>query len=187
GKAGGSDQEWDEATEALRTVALDAGLELVMDEGGGAFYGPKISVQTRDAIGRTWQMSTIQLDLQLPQRFGLEYVGADNDRHQPVMIHRALFGTIERFFGILTEHYAGAFPEWLALVQVTVVPVADRHEDYAAEVVARLQADGRRVELVGAHSDTLGARIRRAKLEKVPYVLVVGSDDEEHRTVGVNA
>jgi threonyl-tRNA synthetase len=187
GKAVGTDEEWTEATDALRTVAVDAGLELVMDEGGGAFYGPKISVQTRDAIGRTWQMSTIQLDFQLPQRFGLEYVGADNERHQPVMIHRALFGTIERFFGILTEHYAGAFPMWLAPVQVTVLPVADRHEDYAVEVVSRLKAEGRRAELVDAHSDSLSARIRRAKLEKVPYVLVVGGDDMEHRTVGVNA
>ena len=137
GKAVGTDAEWDEATEALRVVAEADDHELVMDEGGGAFYGPKISVQARDAIGRTWQMSTIQLDLQLPQRFELEYVGADNERHRPVMIHRALFGTIERFFAILTEHYAGAFPAWLAPVQVSVVPVADRHEDYAAEVAAR--------------------------------------------------
>ncbi|HEU5308877.1 MAG TPA: threonine--tRNA ligase [Acidimicrobiia bacterium] len=187
GKAVGTDEEWDEATEALRTVAVDAGLEVVMDEGGGAFYGPKISVQTRDAIGRTWQMSTIQLDLQLPQRFGLEYVGADNERHRPIMIHRALFGSIERFVAILTEHYAGAFPTWLAPVQVTVLPVADRHEDYARELVDGFRAEHRRAELVGAHADSLGARIRRAKLEKVPYVLVVGDDDLEHRTVGVNA
>jgi threonyl-tRNA synthetase len=187
GKAVGSDEEWEEATNALRTVAEADDLELVMDEGGGAFYGPKISVQAKDAIGRTWQMSTIQLDLQLPQRFELEYVGADNERHRPVMIHRALFGTIERFFAILTEHYAGAFPVWLAPVQVTVLPVADRHDEYAAEVVSELRADGRRVELVDAHADSLGARIRRAKLEKVPYVLVVGDDDVEHRTVGVNA
>jgi threonyl-tRNA synthetase len=186
GKAVGSDEEWEEATNALRTVAEADDLELVMDEGGGAFYGPKISVQAKDAIGRTWQMSTIQLDLQLPQRFELEYVGADNERHRPVMIHRALFGTIERFFAILTEHYAGAFPAWLAPVQATVLPVADRHEEYAREVAARLRADGRRVELVDAHSDSLGSRIRRAKLEKVPYVLVVGDDDVEHRTVGVN-
>jgi threonyl-tRNA synthetase len=186
GKAVGTDAEWDEATEALRTVAEAAELELVMDEGGGAFYGPKISVQARDAIGRTWQMSTIQLDLQLPQRFGLEYVGADNERHRPVMIHRALFGSVERFFAILTEHYAGAFPAWLAPVQATVLPVADRHDAYAEEVAAALRADGRRVELVDAHSDSLGARIRRAKLDKVPYVLVVGDDDVTHRTVGVN-
>jgi len=186
GKAVGTDAEWEEATNALRTVAEADDLELVMDEGGGAFYGPKISVQARDAIGRTWQMSTIQLDLQLPQRFELEYVGADNERHRPVMIHRALFGTIERFFAILTEHYAGAFPAWLAPVQATILPVADRHDDYAHELAARLRADGRRVELVDAHADSLGARIRRAKLEKVPYVLVVGDDDVEHHTVGVN-
>src|SRR4051794_5551393 len=186
GKAVGSDEEWEEATDALRTVAEADEHELVMDVGGGAFYGPKISVQAKDAIGRTWQMSTIQLDLQLPQRFGLEYVGADNERHRPVMIHRALFGSIERFFAILTEHYAGAFPAWLAPVQATVVPVADRHDGYARELAERLRADGRRVEVVDAHTDTLGARIRRAKLEKVPYVLVVGDDDVAHRTVGVN-
>jgi threonyl-tRNA synthetase len=186
GKAVGSDEEWSEATDALRAVALAAELELVIDEGGGAFYGPKISVQARDAIGRTWQMSTIQLDLQLPRRFGLEYVGADNERHRPVMIHRALFGTIERFFAILLEHYAGAFPAWLAPVQVAVVPVADRHHDYAQALVDRLQVDGFRGELLDAHTDSLGARIRRAKLEKVPYVLVVGDDDVRNATVGVN-
>jgi threonyl-tRNA synthetase len=186
GKAVGTDEEWEEATEALRSVAVEAGLELVMDEGGGAFYGPKISVQTRDAIGRTWQMSTVQLDFQMPQRFGLEYVGADNERHQPIMIHRALFGSIERFFAILTEHYAGAFPAWLAPVQVTVLPVSDRHDDYARKLVDRIQAEGFRVELVDAHADSLGARIRRTKMEKVPYILVVGDDDVEQATVGVN-
>jgi threonyl-tRNA synthetase len=162
------------------------GLDLVLDEGGGAFYGPKVSVQARDAIGRTWQLSTIQLDFQTPQRFGLEYVGADNERHQPIMIHRALFGAIERFFAILVEHYAGAFPAWLAPVQVTVLPVADRHDEYGEKLVARLRDGGFRAELVDAHSDTLGARVRRAKLEKVPYVLVVGDQDVEHGTVGVN-
>ncbi len=186
GKAVGTDEEWVEATEALRSVALAGDLELVMDEGGGAFYGPKISVQTRDAIGRTWQMSTIQLDFQMPQRFDLEYVGADNERHRPIMIHRALFGTIERFFAILTEHYAGAFPVWLAPVQVTVLPVADRHDEYAQQLVDRFRADGLRVELIDAHADSLGARIRRTKMEKVPYILVVGDDDVEHGTVGVN-
>jgi threonyl-tRNA synthetase len=185
-KAVGTDEEWDEATEALRAAAEGKGLDLVMDEGGGAFYGPKISVQAKDAIGRTWQMSTIQLDFQTPQRFDIHYVGADNERHRPIMIHRALFGTIERFFAILTEHYAGAFPAWLAPVQATVLPVADRHEDYARALVERLRADQRRVELVDAHADSLGARIRRAKMEKVPYVLVVGDDDVEHDTVGVN-
>ena len=186
GKAIGSDAEWTEATEALRTVAEAMDLELVLDEGGGAFYGPKISVQARDAIGRTWQVSTIQVDFQSPQRFNLEYVGADNQRHQPIMIHRALFGSIERFFAILLEHYAGAFPTWLAPVQVTVLPVADRHDDYAVQVADRLRSEGFRVEMHDAHTDTLGARIRDAKVQKVPFVLVVGDDDVEHNTVGVN-
>ena len=177
GKAVGTDAEWEEATEALRLAALEMGLELVMDEGGGAFYGPKISVQARDAIGRTWQLSTIQLDFQMPQRFDMEYVGADNERHRPIMIHRALFGAIERFFAILVEHYAGAFPAWLAPVQVTVLPVADRHDEYSEKIVERLRDDGFRADMVDAHADSLGARVRRAKLEKVPYVLVVGDAD----------
>jgi threonyl-tRNA synthetase len=187
GKAVGSDDEWDQATELLRVAALEMGLDLVLDEGGGAFYGPKISVQARDAIGRTWQISTIQVDFQEPQRFDMEYVGADNERHRPIMIHRALFGSVERFFAILVEHYAGAFPTWLAPVQVTVLPVADRHAPYAEGLVARFHEAGFRAELVDAHADSLGARVRRAKLEKVPYVLVVGDDDVEHETVGVNA
>jgi threonyl-tRNA synthetase len=162
-------------------------LEVVMDEGGGAFYGPKISVQARDAIGRTWQLSTLQVDFQLPQRFGLEYVGPDNERHQPIMIHRALFGAVERFFAILVEHYAGAFPTWLAPVQVTVLPVADRHDAYAFRIVDRLKAEGFRAELVDAAADSLGARVRDAKREKVPYVLVVGDEDADAGTVGVNA
>jgi threonyl-tRNA synthetase len=186
GKAVGADAEWDEATEALRIAASGKDLELVMDPGGGAFYGPKISVQARDAIGRTWQMSTIQLDFQEPQRFGLEYVGADNQRHTPVMIHRALFGSIERFFAVLLEHYAGAFPLWLAPVQATVLPVADRHDAYAVRIVDRLHALGYRAEMVDGSHGALGARIRRAKLEKAPYVLVVGDDDVEAGTVGVN-
>ncbi len=187
GKAVGTDAEWDEATETLRQAASTKDLELVLDEGGGAFYGPKISVQARDAIGRTWQMSTIQVDFQLPQRFGLEYIGADNERHRPIMIHRALFGSVERFFAVLVEHYAGAFPVWLAPVQATVLPVADRHDAYAATVVERLHAAGVRAELIDGHAGALGARIRRAKLEKVPYVLVVGDDDVANDTVGVNA
>jgi len=186
-KAVGSDEEWEEATNALWEVANAAGLEFVMDPGGGAFYGPKISVQARDAIGRTWQMSTIQVDFQLPQRFDLHYVGADNERHRPIMIHRALFGSVERFFAVLLEHYAGAFPTWLAPVQVAVLPVADRHHDYAEMVRARLHGEQVRVEVLDAHNDTLGNRVRRAKTEKVPYVLVVGDDDVEHTTVGVNA
>jgi threonyl-tRNA synthetase len=186
GKAVGSDEEWEEATEALRAAASTKNLELVMDPGGGAFYGPKISVQAKDAIGRTWQMSTIQLDFQEPQRFGLSYIGADNERHTPVMIHRALFGSIERFFGVLVEHYAGAFPAWLAPVQATVLPVSDQYDDYAANVVERLKIEGFRAELVDGSHGSLGNRIRRAKTEKVPYILVVGKEDADAGTVGVN-
>ncbi|MEX2658958.1 MAG: threonine--tRNA ligase [Acidimicrobiales bacterium] len=185
-KAVGSDEEWDEATETLRVAAAGMGLETVLDEGGGAFYGPKISVQARDAIGRTWQLSTIQLDFQTPQRFGIEYTGADGGRHQPIMIHRALFGSIERFFGILTEHYAGAFPTWLSPVQVRVLGVRDDHDAYAERITDRLRGAGFRADHVDA-GEPLGARIRKAKLEKLPYVLVVGDDDVEHGTVGVNA
>jgi threonyl-tRNA synthetase len=184
-KAVGTDEEWEEATEALRVAASGMDLDLVLDEGGGAFYGPKISVQVKDAIGRTWQLSTIQVDFQLPQRFDLEYVGADNRRHRPIMIHRALFGAIERFFAILLEHYAGAFPTWLAPVQVAVLPVADAYEAYAFRIADRLRAEGYRVEQHAA-DETLGARVRRAKSEKVPYVLVVGEEDVEAGTVGVN-
>ena len=184
-KAIGSDEEWDEATEALRVAAEGKDLELVLDPGGGAFYAPKISVQARDAIGRSWQMSTIQVDLMLPQRFDLSYIGADGDKHRPVMIHRALFGSVERFFAVLLEHYAGAFPAWLAPVQAKILPVADAHEEYAHEVAAELRGHGFRTEVIAA-DETLGNRIRRAKGEKVPYVLVVGDDDVAHRTVGVN-
>jgi threonyl-tRNA synthetase len=184
-KSVGSDADWEAATEALR-VALDrTALRFDVDEGGGAFYGPKIDVHLRDAIGRRWQLSTIQVDFQLPQRFGLEYVGADNARHRPIMVHRALFGSVERFFAILVEHYAGAFPTWLAPVQVRVLPVRDDHADYAAEVADRLRDDGFRVDVVGA-DDPLGTRIRRAKLEKLPWVLVVGDDDVAAGTVGLN-
>jgi len=186
GKAGGTEREWEEATETLRVVAEARGLELMMDEGGGAFYGPKISVQARDAIGRYWQVSTIQLDFQTPKRFGIEYVGADNARHQPVMIHRALFGSVERFFAILLEHYAGALPTWLMPVQVAVLPVRDDHDRYGRDVAGALGAAGVRVDLDTA-DEPLNARIRRWKLEKVPYILVVGDDDVGAATVGVNA
>ena len=185
-KSVGSDEEWTEATDTLRTVAESMDLELVLDEGGGAFYGPKISVQARDAIGRTWQMSTIQLDFQEPQRFGMEYIGSDGQPHTPIMIHRALFGSIERFFAVLVEHYAGAFPAWLAPVQATVLPIADRHDDYAYAVADRLKAAGFRTEVLDGAHGALGARIRRAKTEKVPHVLVVGDSDVDNRTVGVN-
>ncbi|HUP84951.1 MAG TPA: threonine--tRNA ligase [Acidimicrobiales bacterium] len=185
GKAVGTDKEWEEATETLRRSASGMGLELVMDEGGGAFYGPKISVQAKDAIGRTWQMSTIQLDFQTPKRFGIEFNAADGTRQEPIMIHRALFGSVERFFGVLTEHYAGAFPAWLAPVQVRVLGVRNDHDDHAAKLVAQLKAEGFRVDVVEA-DEPLGARIRKGKLEKLPYILVVGDDDVADGTVGVN-
>jgi len=185
-KAVGSDEEWEEATEALASAAAEMDLPVVMDPGGGAFYGPKISVQTRDAIGRNWQMSTIQVDLQLPRLFELSYIGSDNTRHRPVMIHRALFGSVERFFGVLLEHYAGALPTWLSPVQVSVLPVRDDHEDYAHSVAARLSADGVRTEVDEA-SEPLNGRIRRARLQRIPYVLVVGDDDVAAGTVGVNS
>lgn len=185
GKAAGSDAEWAEATELLHEIAADRDLKLVMDEGGGAFYGPKISVQVRDAIGRTWQISTIQLDLQMPKNFDLTYVGSDNREHRPVMIHRALFGSVERFFAILLEHYAGALPTWLSPEQVRVLPVRDENEAYAASVVDRLVAAGLRASSDLA-DEPLGGRIRQAKLAKLPYVLVVGDSDVAAGTVGVN-
>ncbi len=186
GKAVGTDEEWAEATATLRSAAEAMDLELVLDEGGGAFYGPKISVQVRDAIGRTWQLSTVQLDFQEPQRFAMEYVGADNARHRPIMIHRALFGSVERFFAILLEHFAGALPTWLSPVQVAVLPVRDDHQPYAEHVAATGKAAGLRVEVDPA-DEPLGARIRRRKLEKLPYVVVVGDDDRAAGTVGVNS
>jgi threonyl-tRNA synthetase len=185
GKAVGSDEDWDVATEALRSTALEMGLDLVMDEGGGAFYGPKISVQARDAIGRTWQMSTVQLDFQLPERFELDYIGADNGRHRPIMIHRALFGSVERFMAVLIEHYAGALPTWLSPEQVRVIPVTDDQADYGQGVVDACTAAGLRATL-DSSSEKMGSLIRRARLAKIPYVLVVGTDDVAHGTVGVN-
>src|SRR5438270_950883 len=186
GKLFGSDDDWEMATAALFEAIEASGLPYQIAEGEGAFYGPKIDVHVRDAIGRRWQLSTLQVDFQEPQRFDLSYVGADNHPHRPIMIHRALFGSIERFFGILVEHYAGAFPVWLSPVQVRVLPVAGEHEPYAFRIADRLRAEGFRADVIEA-SDPLGQRIRRAKLEKIPYVLVVGNDDVEAGTVGVNA
>jgi threonyl-tRNA synthetase len=185
GKAVGTAEDWEEATETLRSAALAMNLDLVLDEGGGAFYGPKISVQAKDAIGRTHQMSTIQLDFQTPQRFEAEYIGPDNARHRPIMIHRALFGSVERFFAILLEHYAGALPTWLCPEQVRVLGVRDDHEAYAHKVADRLRAIGARVSVDPA-DEKLGARIRKAKVLKIPYILVVGDDDVAAGTVGVN-
>ena len=181
----GSDEIWDKATAALRDVLDERGFTYAVKEGDAAFYGPKIDVDVRDAIGRSWQLSTIQCDFNHPERFDLEYVGADNGRHRPIMIHRALLGSIERFFGVLLEHYAGAFPTWLAPVQVRVLPVSTAHEEYADKVVEQIRQAGGRVDAVGA-IDPLGKRIRSAKLEKLPYVLVVGDDDVAANTVGVN-
>lgn len=174
----GSDEIWEEATETLREVAEASGLDLVPDPGGAAFYGPKISVQAKDAIGRTWQMSTIQLDFNLPELFELEYTASDGSRQRPVMIHRALFGSIERFFAVLTEHYAGAFPAWLAPVQVLAVPVAEPFEAYLDDVVAQLRAEGIRAE-VDRSDDRFGKKIRNASTQKIPFVLIAGGEDVE--------
>ncbi|HEY8791072.1 MAG TPA: threonine--tRNA ligase [Actinopolymorphaceae bacterium] len=173
----GTDEQWEEATNALRDAAEATGLNLVLDPGGAAFYAPKISVQARDAIGRTWQLSTIQVDFQLPERFDLEYTAPDGSRQQPFMIHRALFGSIERFLAVLTEHYAGAFPPWLAPVQVVAVPVADAFVPYLQTVAAKLKSHGIRVE-VDASDDRMPKKIRTASKQKVPYVLIAGGEDE---------
>ena len=181
----GDDVIWEKATEGLRAALVKYGLPYKVKEGDAAFYGPKIDIDVRDAIGRTWQLSTIQLDFNHPDRFDLEYIGADNARHRPIMLHRALFGSLERFFGVLLEHYAGAFPTWMAPVQARVLPVAEAHQAHAAQVVERLVTEGFRVDIVDAN-DQLGKRIRSAKLEKIPYVLVVGDDDVAAGTLGVN-
>ncbi len=181
-KSVGSDEAWADATETLRQVGIESGLELVDDPGGAAFYGPKISVQARDAIGRTWQLSTVQLDFNQPERFELEYTAADGTRQRPVMIHRALLGSIERFFAILLEHYAGAFPVWLSPVQVTMVPVADHHLPYLEGIAAKLRADGIRVD-IDESPDRMQKKIRNATLDKVPYILIAGDQDEADGTV----
>jgi threonyl-tRNA synthetase len=184
-KSVGSDDIWEKATAALREGLDRHGVVYKIKEGDAAFYGPKIDIDVRDAIGRKWQLSTIQCDFNLPERFNLEYVGADSGRHQPIMLHRALFGSVERFFGVLLEHYAGALPTWLAPVQVRILPVASAHEEYAAELRNQFANAGLRVDVSHA-DDQLGKRIRNAKLEKLPYVLVVGDDDVAHHSVGVN-
>ena len=178
----GTDEAWEEATQTLAEVAEASGLELVSDPGGAAFYGPKISVQARDAIGRTWQMSTIQLDFNLPERFDLEYTAPDGSRQRPVMIHRALFGSIERFFAVLTEHYAGAFPVWLSPVQVVGIPVSEQYGPYLDEVMSKLKAAGVRAE-VDHSDDRMQKKIRTHTKEKVPFQLIVGEDDSENGAV----
>lgn len=178
----GSDELWDTATTTLQKVATQSGLTLVPDPGGAAFYGPKISVQARDAIGRTWQMSTIQLDFNLPERFELEYTASDGSRQRPVMIHRALFGSVERFFGVLLEHYAGAFPVWLSPQQVVAVPVAEEFEEYLADVVAQMKKAGIRAEL-DASDDRMQKKIRNHTLAKVPYIVIAGEEDRANGAV----
>jgi threonyl-tRNA synthetase len=175
-KSVGEDHDWEEATQALRKAAVAQKLELVLDEGGAAFYGPKISVQAKDAIGRTWQMSTIQVDFQLPQRFELEFASADGSRQRPVMIHRALFGSIERFFGVLTEHYSGAFPPWLAPVQVIGIPVADSFADYLSGVIKEMKASGIRADLDDS-DDRMQKKVRNAQMQKIPYMVIAGEED----------
>jgi threonyl-tRNA synthetase len=177
-KSIGTDQEWEDATDALREAASNFGLDLVDDPGGAAFYAPKISVQARDAIGRYWQMSTIQVDLMLPDRFELEYTASDGSRQRPVMIHRALFGSIERFFGVLTEHYAGAFPAWLAPVQVVGIPVSGDQAEYVAQIAERLRAEGLRVD-VDDSDDRMQKKIRNHTLQKVPFLLLAGGKDAD--------
>ena len=176
-KSVGEESDWIEATEALRKAATAQKLELVLDEGGAAFYGPKISVQAKDAIGRTWQMSTIQVDFQLPQRFELEYSASDGTRQRPVMIHRALFGSIERFFGVLTEHYSGAFPPWLAPVQVIGIPVADSFADYLGDVIQKMRKAGIRAEL-DASDDRMQKKVRNAQMQKIPFMVIAGEEDQ---------
>ncbi len=175
-KSVGSDEEWAQATEFLKQAAETQNLEFVLDEGGAAFYGPKISVQARDAIGRTWQMSTIQVDFQLPQRFDLEYQNADGTKQRPIMIHRALFGSIERFFAVLLEHYAGAFPPWLAPLHATGIPISDAHVDYLDGVAAQMRARGLRID-VDSSDDRMQKKIRNAQKQKVPYMLIAGDED----------
>lgn len=176
-KSVGEESEWQAATEALRQAAMKQNLDLVLDEGGAAFYGPKISVQAKDAIGRTWQLSTIQVDFQLPHRFELQYVASDGTRQQPVMIHRALFGSIERFFGVLTEHYAGAFPPWLSPVQVMAIPVAEAFEPYLRDLVAQLKSRGIRAD-IDASDDRMQKKVRNAQMQKIPYMLIAGEEDQ---------
>lgn len=182
----GSDEDWEMATDALRSALDDMGLPYVINEGDGAFYGPKIDFHLEDSIGRTWQCGTIQLDFQLPLRFELEYTGADGEKHRPIMIHRVVFGSIERFIGILIEHFAGAFPTWLAPVQVKVLPISDKYLEYGMQVLEELRAAGIRAE-IDTHAEKIGYKIRQSRLEKVPYMLIVGQKEEEDHKVSMRS
>lgn len=182
----GSDEDWELATDGLRGALDDLGLDYIVNEGDGAFYGPKIDFHLEDSIGRTWQCGTIQLDMQMPQRFELEYVGADGEKHRPIMIHRVAFGSIERFIGILIEHFAGAFPTWLAPVQVKVLPISDKYMEYGEKVLAELEAAGIRAE-IDKRAEKIGYKIREAQMQKIPYMLVVGAKEEESGVVSVRS
>ena len=182
----GTEEQWEMATNALRAALEKNGKPYAINEGDGAFYGPKIDFHLRDCIGRTWQCGTIQLDFQMPERFDLEYVGEDGHKHRPVMIHRALLGSIERFIGVITEHFAGAFPTWLSPVQVKVLPITDRTHEYSVQVMKKLTAMGLRCEL-DDRSEKIGYKIREAQLEKIPYMLVLGDKEAESGQVAVRS
>ena len=180
----GDEKDWDFATETLKAAVEEMGKDYIINEGDGAFYGPKLDFHMADSLGRTWQCGTIQLDMQMPERFELEYVGEDGQKHRPVMIHRVVLGSIERFIGVITEHYAGAFPTWLSPVQVKLLPITDRAAEYADQVAAKLDEAGYRVE-VDHRNEKIGKKIREAQLEKVPYMLVIGDKEAESGTVSV--
>ncbi|MBN1888846.1 MAG: threonine--tRNA ligase, partial [Thermoflexales bacterium] len=183
-KSAGEAEQWEAPTEALRAALVRANIPYKVDEGGAAFYGPKIDLKIKDALGREWQLSTIQFDFNLSERFNLSYVGEDGQEHRPYMIHRALMGSVERFFGVLIEHYAGAFPVWLAPVQAKLIPIADRHVDYARQVCQALKAEGIRVELDDS-SARMNAKIRAAQMQKIPYMLVVGDKEQAEGAANV--
>jgi threonyl-tRNA synthetase len=183
-KSMGSEEDWEAATDALKKALDDKGMSYKINEGDGAFYGPKIDFHLQDSLDRTWQCGTIQLDFQMPERFELSYIGEDGEKHQPVMIHRVIYGSMERFIGILTEHYGGAFPAWLAPVQVRVLPITERHREYGEKVLTSLQANGIRAE-IDSRSEKIGYKIREGQLQKIPYLLVVGDKETENHAVAV--
>ena len=182
----GSDEDWEIATNGLKAALEDMGMEYVVNEGDGAFYGPKIDFHLEDCLGRTWQCGTIQLDFQLPLRFDAEYVGADNERHRPIMIHRVVFGSIERFIGILTEHFAGNFPTWLTPVQAAVLPISEKYHGYAEKVIEKLKENGIRVQ-ADFRAEKIGYKIREARLQRIPYLLVVGEKEAQSGEVTIKS
>ena len=185
-KAVGSDDQWELAENSLRNTLLSRGLDFDIEEAGGAFYGPKIDVNIKDALGRSWQCTTVQFDFNLPQRFGITYIGEDGNEHQPYMVHRAIFGSLERFMGVLIEHYGGAFPVWLAPLQVKIIPIADRHFDYARKIGNKMDASGLRCE-VDLGTDRMNSKIRQGQLQKIPYMVIVGDKEVESDTVSVRS